>query len=446
MNSLKARLLLAATLILFAFVALTGVALQRGFLERAQQAEKDKLQGLVYALLGATDADRKGKLVVNEGELRDSRLVQPDSGLYVLIFNAKGDIVWQSRSVLDPVAPGALPAVGSWRFSRSYNDAGKELFVHSFTVRWASQGDPLRSYTFLAAESTDEFLSQMKIFRRELWLWLLVPAGLLLLLQTVVLQWGLLPLRRLVSELRGIEAGSRADIAGEYPNELRSLTQALNAMLRSERNQQTRYRHALDDLAHSLKTPLAVLSGETERDGLSAVQRDRLQEQLGRMRQIVDYQLKKAAAAGSRSFTAPVAVRPVVDKLTAALAKVYRDKSVRYEVEIGDDIRLRMDSGDLMEMLGNLIDNASKWCRSQVRVTAWPEGSDLLIQIDDDGPGFPGEAEALLQRGARADTRVEGQGIGLAVVAEIVSACDGRIRLAKSALGGGRVSVQLPLR
>jgi two-component system sensor histidine kinase PhoQ len=365
MNSLKARLLLAATFILMAFVALTGVALEHGFQRRAEEAEQDKLQGLIYALIGATDSDRKGALVVQEAELRNSRLGQPDSGLYALIFNAKGETVWQSHSVLDPVAVGVIPPVNSWRYFRTTNDAGSVLFAESFTVHWAGRGDPLRSYTFLAAEDTTEFSSQMRSFRRELWVWLLVPAVLLLLTQAAVLRWGLAPLGRLVSELRGIESGSKADIGGRYPDELQPLTKALNALLRNERNQQSRYRHALDDLAHSLKTPLAVLIGESERSGLPDGVQSRLQEQLGRIRQIVDYQLKKAAAAGSRSFTAPVAIRPLVDKLAAALGKVYRDKAVRYDINIAGNARLRIDEGDLMEMLGNLLDNASKWCRRE---------------------------------------------------------------------------------
>jgi two-component system sensor histidine kinase PhoQ len=446
MNSLKARLLLAATLILFAFVALTGVALQRGSQERAEQAERDKLQGLVYSLLGASGTDRSGKLRVNEGELRNSRLGQPDSGLYLQILDDKGGTLWQSASVLDALPQVALPPVGGWSFSREPDAAGNELFIEVFTVRWISRGTE-RTYSFIAAEDSREFVAQMHRFARVLWIWLLVPSVLLLVLQSVVLQWGLSPLRRLVAELRGIEGGGQAEIAGRYPSELQPLTGALNAMLRSERNQQTRYRHALDDLAHSLKTPLAVLSGEADRDELQPAQRERLQEQLGRMRQIVEYQLKKAAAAGSRSFTTPVPVRPLLQKLVAALGKVYQDKSVRYELDVADDVRLRMDSGDLMEMFGNLLDNASKWCRRRVRVSARPEAGGLRVRVEDDGPGFPdGEAELLLQRGARADQRVEGQGIGLAVVAEIIRASDGRLGLERSALGGAAVSLWLPQR
>jgi two-component system sensor histidine kinase PhoQ len=286
----------------------------------------------------------------------------------------------------------------------------------------------------------------MQRFRRTLWLWLALPAALLLVLQWLVLYWGLSPVRKLVTELRGIESGTANEISGDYPSELEPLTHSLNTMLRYERQQQARYRHALDDLAHSLKTPLAVLTSDAERGELAGSLQSRLREQLGRIRQIVDYQLKRAATAGSRHLSAPVVVRPLVEKLCAAMAKVYHDKNIRYLIDLPSGHGLRVDEGDLMEVLGNALDNASKWCRDRVAVTASADGQMSWLMIDDNGPGFPPDAAALLQRGVRADSRVEGQGIGLAVVAEIVRAYEGEVRLERSALGGARVSLGLPLR
>jgi two-component system sensor histidine kinase PhoQ len=217
-------------------------------------------------------------------------------------------------------------------------------------------------------------------------------------------------------------------------------------MLRNERQQQTRYRNALDDLAHSFKTPLAVLTSENERADIPQDFRLLQREQLGRMRQIVDYQLKRAAAAGGRRLGTPVAVRPVLEKLTAALGKVYAGKSIGYQVELPQACSMRMDEGDLLEVLGNLLDNASKWCRGIVRVSSAEDGQWHWLVIEDDGPGFPDDGASLLQRGARADTRMEGQGIGLAVVSEIMGAYEGTVRILRSPLGGGRVMLGLPVR
>jgi two-component system sensor histidine kinase PhoQ len=445
MNSLRARLLLAATVILAAFVVLTALALERAYHDRAEQAEQDKLQGLIYALLGASDSDGQGLLQVNEGELRDPRLIHPDSGLYALILDEVGDVVWQSPSLLGFLSVAPAHDAGIWRFRLIRDADSRLLFALSLGVSWTS-GEQTRRYTFIAAESSADFEAQAQRFRRTLWLWLAVPSVLLLALQWLVLQWGLSPLRRLVAELRGIESGTQSEICGDYPDEIRPLAHGLNAMLRNERQQQTRYRHALDDLAHSLKTPLAVLTGEAERGNLPDALQARLREQLGRMRQIVDYQLKRAAAAGGRRLSAPVPLRPLVEKLCAALDKVYRDKRIQYQIELSPRYGWRMDEGDLMEMLGNLLDNASKWCKGRVRVRSLDETQRSWLLVEDDGPGFPPDSAALLRRGVRADTQVEGQGIGLAVVADILQAYEGEIRLEPSALGGGCVRMSLPQR
>ena len=445
MNSLRVRLLLAATVILVAFVVLTAVALERAYHERAMQAEQDKLQGLIYALLGATDSRNQRLLQVNEDELRDPRLIHPDSGLYALILDEVGDVIWQSPSLLDYLSVSPAHDVGVWRFRQIRDANARLLFALSLGVSWTS-GAQTRRYTFITAEISTDFNAQAQRFRRTLWLWLSVPAALLLVLQWLVLYWGVSPLRRLVSELRAIEDGGRSEIAGEYPDEIRPLATGLNAMLRNERQQQTRYRNALDDLAHSLKTPLAVLTGEANQAELPEGLRARLREQLGRMRQIVDYQLKRAAAAGGQRLSAPTLLQPQVEKLCAALAKVYHDKNIRYEIDLPPGFGWRVDEGDLMEMLGNLLDNASKWCRGVVRISGCSEVGQTWLLIEDDGPGFPKASTALLRRGVRADSQTEGQGIGLAVVAEILHAYEGEIRLERSALGGGRVRLGLPAR
>jgi two-component system sensor histidine kinase PhoQ len=445
MNSLRTRLLVAATIILTAFAVLTALALERAYYGRAEQAEQDKLQGLLYALLGATDSNEQGVLQVNEGELRDPRLIHPDSGLYALILDEVGNVTWQSPSLLEYLSVAPAYDAGVWRFRQIRDDQARLLFALSLGVNWTSN-EQTRRYTFIVSESAADFTAQAQRFRRTLWLWLAVPVALLLVLQWLSLHWGLSPLRQLVTEMRLIEAGQRSEIEGRYPDEIQPLTTGLNAMLRSERQQQTRYRHALDDLAHSLKTPLAVLTGDADSDDMPEVVRGRWREQLGRMRQIVDYQLKRAAAAGGRRLSAPVPVQPLVERLCGALDKVYPDKDIRYSIDLPARYGLRMDEGDLLEVLGNVLDNASKWCQSAVRVSVVADAGRSGVLIEDDGPGFPPDAAVLLKRGVRADNRLEGQGIGLAVVAEIMQAYEGSIRLERSELGGGCVRLSLPLR
>lgn len=444
MNSLAARLLAAALLVLLVFVGLTGLSLEHAFHTRALQAEQDKLKGLVYGLLGASDLAAHKGLTVNENELPDAKLERPDSGLYALVLGSDGRVVWRSPSLLGTLPGAPRPAVGQWRFQRVQGKVGP-LFMLDFGIRWADADQSPRRYTYVVASGTHDFDAQLSQFRLPLWLWLSGSSAALLLVQWLVLRWGLRPLRRLAGEMARIEAEGQERVEATYPRELRPLIDNLNALLRNERNQKSRYRQALADLAHSLKTPLAVMRGLAGDRSVPREPRGRLSEQVTRMNQIVDYQLARAATAGRRALTRPLAPRAVAERLGRALAKAYAGRDLRFEVRIASELRLRIDEGDLTELLGNLMDNAAKWGRRRVRVSASMARGELTLEVEDDGPGFPRDAERLLERGARADSRLEGQGIGLAMAADIVHACDGRLRLGHSPeLGGACVTVTLP--
>lgn len=445
MNSLAARLLAAAGIVLVAFVAFTGVALERAVRERALQAERDKLQGLAYAILGNAEVGPDGGFALPARALPENAMGRPASGLYALVADADGAIVWRSPSVIDPIAlPQDQPAVGQWRFLSPVETADDFLKL-VFGVRWvAANGEDYR-YTLMVAESAAPFVDQISRFRGALWLWLILAAGFLLALQLAILRWGLAPLRRLSRGLHEIESGAAAGIGGDYPAELRPLVSSLNALLASEKSRLERYRHALSDLAHALKTPLAVLHGISAEKRFPTAQQRQMQTQLARINEIVDYQVQRAATAGGRTLAPPVAVRPVAARLCAALRKVYAGRGVNFDNAVPADTRAAVDEGDLTEMLGNLLDNAAKYGRGRVRIDGRRGGGAVYITVDDDGPGFPhGDAAALLQRGVRADTRREGQGIGLAVSAEIVAAYNGAIHLETAPeLGGARVRVRL---
>lgn len=432
MTSLRTRLLVAASLVLALFVGLCGTALEQAFHQSALEAQYDKMQGLVFDLLSAVEPDSAGSLSVLEVNLHDPRLRQPQSGLDASLIDEHGHVVWHSPSFPDlPLPP--LPEVGKFVFEYSENP---DYFLISFGIRWIDAADDPRRYTVVMYEDTSSFIHQLQTFRNRLWLALGVSTAVLLMALLAVLRWGLRPVRHLTRELKSIEDGGQSRIEGRYPRELSPLAEALNTMVISERNQQTRYRNALGDLAHSLKTPLAVLRGATAEP--------LVQEQLGRMQHIVDYQLRRAAAAGSRTLSEPVALRPLGDKILAALEKVYAGKQLVLGNEIPADLRVRADQGDLYEILGNLLDNAAKYGKQRVQVGAQRGADGLALVVEDDGPGFPEHPEKLLERGVRADSQTPGQGIGLSTTAEIIGAYEGRIELGRSALGGGRVTVTLP--
>lgn len=439
MTSLRTRLLVAASIVLALFIALCGAALERAFRQSALEAQYDKMQGLAYALIGATEADVNGNLTLPEVNLPDPRLRQPQSGLDAALIDERGHAVWHSPGFPDLPLP-KLPEVGQFVFEHSENP---DYFLIVFGIRWIDAADAPRRYSVVVFEDTASFVTQLGAFRETLWLALSLSTLLLLTALTAVLAWGLGPLRRLTHQLKHIEESGQPQIEGRYPKELAPLAEALNAMIAAERNQQTRYRNALGDLAHSLKTPLAVLRGYSENGSLPRETGAQLDEQTRRMQHIVDYQLRRAAAAGSRTLSEPVALRPLADKVLAALDKVYAQKSLKPRNDVPADLRLRADQGDLYEILGNLLDNAAKYGRQQLRVSASRQSKSLQLVVEDDGPGFPESPEKLLERGVRADSVTPGQGIGLSSVAEIVKAYEGRIELGRSPLGGGQVTVTL---
>lgn len=438
MTSLRTRQLVAASLVLAVFIALCGAGLEQAFRNSALQAQRSKLEGMVFALLAAAESNQNGDLSIPAPRLPDPRLANPQSGLQAAIVDERGGLIWGSPSLADDWPLPAPMDVGVWDFEDKDG-----WFSLSFGLRWLNSNDAPRRYTLQVLEDDSGFLQQLKIFRRTLWSWLGGAALTLLLVQTLVLRWSLRPVRKLTHELQGVESGKQSQIDGLYPIELMPLTQALNSMIQVDRNQQTRYRNALGDLAHSLKTPLAVLHGMMEQEQVDADVRERLRDPVHTIQKITDYQLRKAATAGRRTLSAPLALQPLAEKIINALHKVYASKDVSFENSIPFDLRLRADEGDLYELFGNLLDNAAKWCKRQVRVGAEHQGSRVQLFVEDDGAGFPEDAEALLERGVRADNQTPGQGIGLAAAMEIVNAYEGTLILGRSPLGGARVSVVL---
>ena len=442
MRSLNARVTLGAALVLAVFVMLSALALERAFRDSARSARQERLLAQIYLLMAAAEVDAQGNLTLAGGP-SEPRLDQPGSGLYAIITDSAGTVVWRSRSTLSVDAPHGAPlAAGTQRFEEM--DRGGGFFVESFGLSWATAGGSF-PFTFSVAEDLTPYREQLAVYRRTLWTWLGALALLLVAAQWAILRWGLSPLRRVADELTRLEQGKQERITGDYPTELQRLTENLNTLLTHERAQQKRYRDALADLAHSLKTPLALVRAALREARSSDAMTRALDEQVEHMDRIVGYQLQRASTAGRGGLAAPQPVRPVVERLLAALAKVYADKPVATEVTAEASVRFRGDEGDLTELLGNLLDNAFKWGRARVRVTAISRNGSLTLSVEDDGPGIaPEEAQHVLERGVRADQSVPGQGIGLAVVRDIVDAYAGELRIERSSLGGACVKLDLP--
>ena len=450
MRSLNARLLVVASIVLAAFLGLTGLTLDRGFRDSALLGVHDRLQAAIYMILGAGDLDEIEGLKVRE-VLPDPRLGMPDSGLYAEVIDSRGALVWRSASTLGrTISFPAAAQAGDMVLKQVDTEDGDSLYAMAFTVAWELSPERVARYTIRAAESDAGFRQQVNRFRRGLWTWFAGVAIVLLVVQAVILRWGLAPLRRVADEVTNIENGRQAELAGPYPRELEPLTQNLNALLRNSRAHLERYRNALADLAHSLKTPLAVLHSTLEGDSHDTQVRATINEQLERLDETVEYQLQRAAASGRTALTAPIRIDSVIRRVTDSLEKVYPDKQITIDCESG--IQFHADEGDLIEILGNLADNAAKWAAGQLWVRATQDTESerlgsLRIEIEDDGPGFPeGLLRAGVRRGMRGDTNTAGHGIGLSVVREIVEQVyRGELLLDNAGSNGGaRVTARLP--
>ena len=450
MLSLSARLTLAASLVLVAFLGLTGLALERAFRDAGLAAAQDRLQGQVYTLLAAAELEDGARLMMPRA-LPDGRLSSPDSGLYARVIDSEGNALWHSPSLLGfRILFPTTRADGVAEFVPVTASDGRSLYALSFSVQWELGADDSRRLTFEVAESRDILASQVAHFRRSLWGWLGAAALALLLAQGLVLRFGLAPLRRVAIELADIEASSTLRLSANYPRELRTLTERINAFIESGHARLERSRNALAELAHSLKTPLAVLrslsDGRTDREEM----RRTLTEQSARMHRTIDYQLQRAAASGPTPLAPAVDIAPVASRLKDALLKVYADKKLRVDVEVDHGAGFHGDEGDLVEILGNVLDNACKWAGERVcvrvRYAHQDGGAGLTLRIDDDGPGIPADkVDAVFARGVRADATTPGYGIGLAVVRDIVvEAYGGEVTVGASDLGGAAVTIRIP--
>jgi signal transduction histidine kinase len=254
-------------------------------------------------------------------------------------------------------------------------------------------------------------------------------------------------LQQLRSRLAMVREGRESRVPGKYPSEVQPLVDELNALLDHREKAVARAQTRAGDLAHGLKTPLAVLSqeaeraGENDRSGLA----ETVSQQVERMRRQVEYHLAHARAASSGATSGVrCAVAVSADGLARTLTRLYADRGLAITVDVDPGHVVRTRREDLDEMLGNLLDNACKWARSRVEVHSFREGRTIVIAVDDDGPGIEATMyEIVLKRGVRADEAAPGSGLGLAIVRDLAELHGGTVVLDRSPLEGLRARLTL---
>ena len=446
MHSLSRRLLFSVSVPLALFFGVMMYLLDSGARTESDRTLHELLDSQMVSLVAAAEPAPGGGFAPPAQDM-DPRLTRPRSGLFAQIRSIKHQ--WRSPSTAGTTLDfGPLLAQGERSYS--YTVVGHDrVAIESRGLQFEDDAQNTRSLTFSVAVSLTPYEEQLWRFRQKM---LGSFSGLFLLLLLVLaalLRWVLAPVRRLEREIHEVEEG-RSEVLGDgYPRELSGVATNLNTLLVGERKRVARYRDTLGNLAHGLKTPLAVM--QTTLSNESPASAATFGAEIDRMKDIIAHQLKRAAASGGALLgQAPIDVTQVAVDLRAALLKVYASKDLSIELAVERESQFVGDRGDFTELLGNLVDNACKWCRSRVRITVLVDlqaGSRerLSLAVEDDGPGISEENRArVLQRGVRADESVPGHGLGLAMVHDTVDLYGGTLSIDASELGGARFLLRLP--
>ncbi|WP_252730510.1 ATP-binding protein [Colwellia sp. E2M01] len=424
------------------------------FEQHMNQSIENELSAYSYSILAVAEVEQ-ASLVMPE-VLIENQFNVTDSGLYAFIsspvlqpkknigaLTLEDKILWRSQSSLTLNLSTMLAklitsdltneytplAMGDKSFS-TVNINNSLYFIYSFSVSFT---DEEQSFPIIVHIVRDKqaFTHLINNFEQQLWLGLTVLMLVILLLQLAWLMWTLKPLSTLQQEIHAVERGKAEKLTSTYPKELSKLTNQVNQLLATEQKQRQRYRNALSDLAHSLKTPLAVMQAQSD---VSPVN----QEQINRINSTIDHQLKRAQSVGQSSWVLGIAISPIVDKLLNTLAKIYQREDKILNLTLQKNLTFKGDEADLLELLGNLLDNAYKAAKNTIKLTVKQQGDALIICVEDDGVGIENEQiESILQRGIRADTYDAGHGVGLAIVRDLVQSYQGKLNIGNSAELGG---------
>ena len=433
LNSLKVRLLLMTSIMLIALAMSGGFLLLQSFSVVQMKALKERLKVHSYSILAQIEFYNQRLLL--EDMLSDQHFNQANSGLYAIILNDDHQRVWASISArtLPNFSPSKID-VGQWQYSLAKN-GDEELFIARYGVNLGKGQDS--SFNVLLIEDMKDINQDLAEYRNTLIILLCSASIFLFIMQLIVLRWGLKPLNQLSTDLKDIQSGDKSELLGNYPKELRPLTSNLNHLLKVEQSQRDRYRNSLADLSHSLKTPISVIQGILYKDAINQDDHHYLQSQVSKMTNTIRYQLQRAVHGFQGLHLNKIPVTPMINSIVDAMYKVYADKGLSIEMVKEEDCYFQGDENDLMEILGNLIDNACKYCKNTIEIKTEQTDSTLVLYFSDDGEGIPAlQRDSILQRGVRLDTVEAGQGMGLALVKEILDAYQADIEISDATLGG----------
>ncbi len=449
--SLSQRLVSLAAVWSVAVLIVTGLAQTALFRQEAISRFDDDLFDVADGLYAGATVDDQGQ--VDAPPLTDSRATRAYSGKYWQISEPGSDgrlrAVQRSRSLWDSELKGPDGGLKQLQATPGkpvyYNTIGpvkEPLRAAAMLARLPGRQAPV---IFMAAEDRTPYETDSRRFAIETAGTLVLLGGGLMLVVFIQVRVGLQPLFELRSEVADVRTGKGERVGGVYPSELQPLADELNALVKHDQEVVERQRTHVGNLAHALKTPLSVMLAESESQGGPLA--DLVAHQAQVMRQQVDHHLRRArAAARTQGLRERTPVEPVMDELAVTLERIFAARSVEIDWRAPEDLVFPGERQDLLEIIGNLLENACNYGHGRVRAVAAPNGSTrMTVTVEDNGPGLTEpERAAALKRGARLDESAPGSGLGLSIVDELARAYDGGVSLSASPLGGLKVVVDLP--
>ncbi len=437
-RSINLRLLLAVLLMVLLALPVAGWLLAHHYRTAAVNAFDERLEATLNVVIAGVTYDPLNQQLNYERALGDSRFDHVYSGWYWQITDEANRSV-ASRSLWDQ----RLPVLESERVTARTlpGPRGQQLRVVERDIYLAPLETPL--HVSVAARD-DDLREDIQEFQQMLWLGLLGLGALLLGVLALQVRWGLAPLRRMNANLREVEQGRAEQLETRLPDELATLAKSMNAVLARDQRLIERGRHTAGNLAHALKTPISVMRLLAKQ--LPGESRDTWEAELSRIDSAVRHHLARASAAGEGVRFAPVALQGTLAPLITGLARLAQRRHITLRQTVDSGVRVHMDGQDLQEMVGNLLDNALRWGKSDVHIRLQAQSEMLLLVVSDDGPGMtPQECQAAVQRGRRLDEQRSGSGLGLAIVTDLVTLYHGQMRLQRAESGGLEVVIELPV-
>jgi len=440
MKSIQSRLATGLLISLILVFLILWLAVSNNIQKLSENYIASRLEHDIETLLTAVSFDKTNTLTINEKYI-NSIYNRPFSGHYYTIQH--NQTLSRSRSLWDKNLTSIIATTND--YIRTVQDGPENQLLIVLSRRFNKQN---KDITIHIAEDLTPIIEDISQFKNYFAILALIILISLLFIQFIVLRNGLKPLRRMHSELSDLEKGSISSLSTDVPNELKSVVSQVNHLSLALYNRLKRSRNALSDLSHAVKKPLTLLQNFSDEniEKFDTETNKFLIAQISSIQNITDRILKRARVAGTSKFNTPFDINEDLPLLIKSINAMYPDKNINITSDIPSTLKIQIDREDMLELLGNLIENAWKWASSTIIISI-KQADNITIIIEDDGAGADEQSlNELTHRGVRLDESVSGDGFGLAITSDIISDYDGSLSFSRSEkLGGFKAEILLPI-